>query len=203
MRGGDAASIRAHLGAPLESQSKLVRFIENHDEIRAQSAFGPERARAAAVFSALLPGASLFHEGQEQGHRVKLPVQLTRRPEEPGDTALASYYRTLRRKAAQDVFRRGTFVLRRAAPVGGLAEHNALIAWSVQLGDERRLVVVNWSDRLAQGRIALPDLGLLGRAFWLHDLSDGARYERHGDEMADPGLHVVLRPWGVHVLSFE
>ena len=47
----------------------------------------PGRA-AAAVAIATLPGATLWHEGQFEGWRVRLPVFLGRRPEEPIDADL-------------------------------------------------------------------------------------------------------------------
>jgi hypothetical protein len=202
MRGGDAGGIMGHLRADVRYQARLVRFIENHDEPRAAVDFGGERARAAAVLATALPGAKLLHEGQEMGHRVKLPVQLGRRPVEEDDAALCTFYRSLRHEVAGGVYREGTFALREVRPMGGGAEHRPLIAWTYRLGEERRLVAVNWSGRLAQGRIALPDLDLGGRTWHLRDAVDGAEYERSGDEMAGIGLHVVLGPWGTHVLSF-
>ena len=74
-----AESVRLHLCADLAYQEKLVRFIENHDEPRAVSAFSPAK-KAAAVTIATIPGAKLFHEGQFEGRKVRLPVFLGRRP---------------------------------------------------------------------------------------------------------------------------
>ena len=77
-----AETVRLHLCADLPYQEKLVRFIENHDEPRAAATFADQKARAAAVTFATLPGAILFHEGQFEGRRVRLPVFLRRRPDE-------------------------------------------------------------------------------------------------------------------------
>ncbi len=71
-----AEQIRLHLVADLAYQEKLVRFIENHDEPRAAATFADRKARAAATTILTLPGAKLLHEGQLDGRRVKLPVQL-------------------------------------------------------------------------------------------------------------------------------
>ena len=71
-----------------------VRFIENHDEPRAATAFGP-RARAAAVVMSTVPGARLYHDGQFEGLRTKIPVFLARGPVEPADEDLRAFYARL------------------------------------------------------------------------------------------------------------
>ena len=99
-----AESVRLHLCADLAYQEKLVRFIENHDEPRARSIFSPEKERAAAVAIATIPGAKLFHEGQFEGRRIRLPVFLGRRPVEPADSDLQAFYRTLLKIASSEVY---------------------------------------------------------------------------------------------------
>ena len=89
LRDGDAASVRAHLLADPRRQARLVRFLENHDEPRAASAFAPDRLRAAAIALLTLPGEILLHEGQLEGLRTRLPVQLGRRPLEQPDPDVA------------------------------------------------------------------------------------------------------------------
>ena len=66
-------AIRGHLHADLDYQRRLVRFLENHDEPRAATEFAPAKERAAAVVIATLPGATMWHEGQFEGWRVRLP----------------------------------------------------------------------------------------------------------------------------------
>ncbi len=108
--GGDTAGVRDHLLAGLDYQSRLVRFLENHDEPRIAGALPGGAGRAAAVAIATLPGATLWHEGQFEGRRVHPPVFLSRRPAEPPDTALAGWYQRLLAAVAG-----------RARPVGQLA----------------------------------------------------------------------------------
>ena len=91
LESGDARSIRDHLGAGLDYQDRLVRFLENHDEPRAAATFEPDRERAASVATATLPGATLWHEGQFDGRRVRPPVFLTRRPVEAPDPELRAF----------------------------------------------------------------------------------------------------------------
>ena len=92
---GTAENVRLHLCADIAYQARLVRFIENHDEPRAAATFSPEKERAAAVLATTLPGAVLLHEGQFEGRKVRLPVFLGRRPEEPPDKDLQAFYATL------------------------------------------------------------------------------------------------------------
>ncbi len=89
---GNAAEIYAHLTAPLEYQSKLTRFLENHDEARAAAAIPYERYNAAAVLTYLTPGLRLFHDGQLEGKKIRIPVHLQRGPEERIAPDIARFY---------------------------------------------------------------------------------------------------------------
>src|SRR5215470_10576118 len=95
LAGENAAAVRGHLGAGRDYQDKLIRFIENHDEPRAATALPGGRDRAAAVAVATLPGATLWHDGEFEGRRVRLPVFLGRRPDEPADEDLRRFYHRL------------------------------------------------------------------------------------------------------------
>ena len=44
---------------------------------------------------ATIPGAKLFHEGQFEARRIRVPVFLGRRPEEPLDEAWQAFYKKL------------------------------------------------------------------------------------------------------------
>ncbi|WP_371802076.1 alpha-amylase family glycosyl hydrolase [Candidatus Lokiarchaeum ossiferum] len=95
LRQGNIDSIKGHLKADLNYQTKLVRFIENHDESRAFEIFGPKKSKLLATFLYTLPGARLLHQGQRQGRKIKIPVQLGRIPNEINQTWLDEYYGTL------------------------------------------------------------------------------------------------------------
>src|SRR5207245_2469250 len=72
----DAGAVRSHLWADLEFQSRSVRFLENHDEPRAASAWPWDVHQAAAVVAFFVPGLRFFHEGQLDGRRVKASLHL-------------------------------------------------------------------------------------------------------------------------------
>jgi hypothetical protein len=200
---GSAESVRLHLVADVAYQEKLVRFIENHDEPRAAAAFGAERSRAAAVTIATLPGAKLFHEGQIQGQRIRLPVHLGRRPVEDPDPGLQAFYRRLLEVTKRPLFRDGDWCLCERTGWPDNAGYLNLLAWCWQKGKERWLMVVNLSGSRSQARVRVPWNDLAGQSWCLTDAFDGEVYERHGVEMINPGLYVDLDAWKFHFLRLE
>lgn len=200
----DAESIHQHLIADLSYQKKLIRFIENHDEPRAMHELGSQRSQMGAVLTATLPGAKLWHEGQFYGNQIKLPVQLGRRPTEPEKPALFRFYRHLLHETHQEIYCKGDWQLRdpiNAWP-GNESYHN-FIAYTWQLSDERRLIVVNFSDFQSQGRVPLPDFGIEDQEWRLNDLlADHEDYKRAGSRMAFDGLYIDLHPWQAHIFIF-
>ena len=151
---------------------------------------------------ATLPGATLWHEGQFEGRRVRPPVFLSRRPDEPPDAALAGWYRRLLAAVASHQVRSGAWQLLEATgwPDNDSCRH--LLAWSWSgAGAGPHLVAVNFSAEPAQGRVGLDGTDLRGRSWTLTDLIDGRVFERNGDELAGQGLFVDLPPWGCHLLA--
>ncbi len=200
---GNAEAVRLHLLADLAYQEKLVRFIENHDEPRALSGLGRQRSLAAALTIGTLPGAKLFHEGQFEGRQVKLPVQLGRRPAEQIDQDLQTFYRTLLREISAPVIFAGEW---RLCESSGWPDNNSYLnlgTWCWRRGDERRLIVVNFSEFSSQGRVHLPWDDLSGKVWHLFDILSGDVYQRDGDELRESGLYVELTGWGFHFLSFR
>jgi hypothetical protein len=198
----DVAGVRGHLGADIAYQSRLLRFLENHDEPRVASVVPLDIERAAAVAIATLPGATMWHEGQFEGRRVRPPVFLSRRPDEPLDQELASWYRSLVAAVGASGMRQGQWAL---LDVNGWPDNQScrnLVAWSwsVDNGD-RFLVVINLSGSPSQGQV-VPGWGdLAGRSWQLTDLLDKTVFEREGADFAAPGLYVDLEPWQYYVLA--
>jgi len=198
--GRDVPGVRDHLRARLGYQSRLVRLLENHDEPRIADKLAGDAERAAAVAIATLPGATMWHEGQFEGRRVRPPVFLSRRPCEPLDAGLASWYRRLLATVASQRVRAGTWQLLEASGWPDNDSCQNLLTWSWS-GDTRHVVVVNFSDRPAEGRVRLAWTDLAGRGWTLTDLLDDRVFEASGDELADQGLFVALPPWGCHLLA--
>jgi glycosidase len=201
MEHGDADSIREHLLGDMAYQSRLVRFIENHDEPRAAASFADGKSRAAAVAVLTLPGAKLLHEGQFQGRRMRLPVFLGRRPEESPDHDLESFYRRLLAVAGQAVFKNGQWRLCENSGWPDNASNRNLLSWCWDLESKRCLIVINFSDTPSQAMIRVPWEDLKGKAIQLIDLLTNERFERSGDDIATNGLFVSLDAWQVHFFT--
>jgi glycosidase len=203
LRHEGAETVRLHLQADLAYQRHLVRFLENHDEPRAATAFMRERSQAAAVIMATLPGAKLLHQGQFEGHRLKIPVMLGRGPEEEADPALEGFYRKLLQTVQEEVFRQGEWHLCECRGWPDNPSYRNLLAYGWRQETEYRLVVVNLADTPSQGLIKSEWPELAGQTCRWHDLFRQESYERRGDELLDPGLFVALEPWGFHFLAFR
>ena len=194
----NAESVRLHLCADLAYQEKLLRFLENHDEPRAAAAFSAEKERAAAVVTSTLLGARMFHEGQFEGRKVRLPVFLGRRPQEPVDAGLLDFYRKLLATINTPVFREGQWSLCKCTGWPDNHSYQNIVAWRWEKDGERYLIVVNLSDSQAQAMIHTGWNDLAGRSMSFGDQLAGAKYDRSGDEIQFNGLYVDLAPWGCH-----
>jgi Alpha amylase, catalytic domain len=190
-----AEAVRGHLQADSGYQERLLRFIENHDEPRAAATFGAGQARAAAVAMSTLQGARLYHDGQLEGRRTRIPVFLGRGPDEPTDGDLRSFYARLLRAVEDSGLRDGDWRLCACEGWPDNDSHRRLVSWCWRDAGSRHLVVVNLSDAPAQARVRLPWDDVAGRTWALTDRLDGGRLERAGDEIAAEGLYVALDAW--------
>jgi hypothetical protein len=202
----DARALHQHLIAPIAYQQHVMRFIENHDEPRAASALGTQRGYPAATVLLTVPGGVLLHDGQFSGRRAKLPVQITRAPEEPANAALHDYYLRLLRETTDPVYHAGEFYAFNVQP-GGPHDptYGSLLAhgWHMH-NDGYRLIVVNLGGQHAYGRVDLsPWLGIGDRPWRLFDVIDGAEYLRRGDDLSHAGLYVSLEAFETHIFRFE
>jgi hypothetical protein len=203
MEHGGAENVRLHLLADISYQEGMVRFIENHDEPRAASAFPDGKGRAAAVAVLTLTGARLLHEGQFEGRKTRLPVFLGRRPAESVDQDLVAFYGRLLKETNRDVFRNGQW---RLCERSGWPDNQSflnLLAWCWAKDDERWLIVINFAQVTAQARIHVPWDELRGKQWRLTDALSGETYDRSGDEMRDAGLYIDLKPWQCHLFRIH
>lgn len=198
LRSGNATEIPPHLLHRNILVNRGVRFIENHDEPRAAAAFGPAPSRSAAVVVFTLPGMRMFHDGQREGRRIRLPVQLGREPGEPVDDELPGFYDRLLGACRSEIFHKGDWRLEEVKPAGPDGESDQkILAWSWWTDNDFRLVVVNHSPRPAAG--ILP-ASAHRQASDLRDELDATPGPPSGIATHRSGLSVSIESWGSRIL---
>jgi len=197
-----AESVRGHLLADVNYQQHMIRFLENHDEPRAAATFPPHKSRAAAVALLTLPGAKLLHEQQMDGFRKHLSVHLGRRPEEPEDVELHSFYRKLLNSVRNTALQRGTWKLCEQQGWPDNQSFHNIVSWCWENDGHRYLIAINLSDWTSDSRIRTPWSDLRGQKLRFDDLLSERRYApRDGSEIVDQGMYVKLQPWEFNFLS--
>jgi hypothetical protein len=153
---GDTNAIYKHLNADYNFLRRQIRFIENHDEKRANDTFGLERSRAAAILICTTPGATLLHDGQFTGRIIKLPVHISRQTYEREYTHLHRFYMRLLQEASHDIYQHGEWKLFNtwSACEGCIGEYN-FIAYGWRHNGDMRLIVLNFSGQWSQARVDL------------------------------------------------
>lgn len=203
LRDRNADAVRGHLHADPAFQAKSARFLENHDEERAATAFAPDAHQAAAIVAFLVPGMRLLHEGQLEGRKTRTSVHLARRIDEPVDPILQAFYRRLLGCLSASQVHEGSWQLLEARPAW---EGNPTVSqflsfgWS-EPGKPALLVAVNYGQAQGQCFVPIPRLESPGPAIVFQDLMSEARYERPRDDVEARGLFLDLPPWGFHVFQ--
>ncbi len=205
LREGHARPVREHFHAGLDYQEKLARFLENHDEPRAATAFFPEVHEAAAVITFLSPGLRFFHQGQFEGRRKRISPHLVRGPDEPIDERLGPFYDRLLAVLRRPVVRDGRWQLLECTPAwDGNWTSDCFLAFAWEgPGAERLLVAVNNAPNQSQCRVRLPFADLDGGQWRLEDLIGEAIYDREGNDLQTRGLYLDETPWQTHVFSMR
>ena len=202
---GQIGEIKSHLTADRDFLRANVRFIENHDEPRAMEIFGEDRQRPAAALICTLPGAALLHQGQLSGRRIKLPVQINRGADENSHPLLARFYRRLLNEVRSEVYRAGRWQLRVSQAIHSDDHTYAnLIAYTWQLDETTRLVIINLSSEWSRARLDLSDWRWLAGLRWrLCDLLSESFAFQDGDSILQQGLLLEIPPSSAQILRFD
>ena len=188
-----AEAVRLHLSGDPDDQHRLLRFIENHDEPRAASVFGSAKGAAAAVVVATLPGARLFHDGQLEGRKVKLPVHARPQPEK---RRIPRHFRLFTGNSSMPCGMRGSGRGVALCEISGWPTKRKFPkprVLALVRTDRRHLIVANLSARRSQARVRCRGWSLPAAPGGSVILV-GDEYERDGNEMATPGSSWTCRP---------
>jgi hypothetical protein len=200
---GHAGPVRGHLHAGLDFQTRSARFLENHDEPRAASAFFPEMHKAAAVITFCTPGLRFFHQGQFEGRRKRISPHLVRAPEESIDANVKFFYTQLLDTLKQPAFRTGTWQLLECAPEwDGNRTNDSYIAFAWEGAEGERIVVaVNYSPLQSQCRLRIPFADIASSQWRFEDLFSHTIYDRSGNDLRDNGLFLDEPGWKYYAFT--
>lgn len=202
LRYSNASVIQNYLNKKIAFQQCCVRFIENHDEERAITAFGRERSLAAAVVLSTVPGLRFFHDGQLEGHRLRLPVQLVREPEESTDYDITRFYERLLEVCNSPLFHDGEWGLLQASQVREFdITYHHLLTWYWRYEEQLKIVAVNYSSEHARGYLKLPLPIDSQKRVILHDEMSGETFIPDVGHPEHPGLHLDMKPWNTLILN--
>jgi hypothetical protein len=204
LREGRAQPVIHHLRADLRYQSRMARFLENHDEERAAAVFPSMVHLAAAAVTYLAPGLRFFHQGQLEGRRLKVPMQLCRRPEEPVDQEVLNDYRRLLDCLSQPMLHQGEWQLLEPDPAwDNNPTWSDFILYLWNFAEMMLLVAVNYSPHPSQCYVRLPYPWLQNQDWSLEDWLSPAVFVRHGDEITTHGLYLEMPAWGAHAFNLK
>jgi hypothetical protein len=199
---GNTGKATQHLRAMVQYQRRTVRFIENHDEPRAASHIGVKKSQAAAVLVCTTLGMTLLHDGQLTGRRIKLPVQITRQPNETVNEELRDFYRILLKETRHPIYNRGTWQLFdvTAASEGDDGYHH-IVSYGWYDGTDYRLIVVNLTDQWSRAIVKVAQWDHLQRGAWsLVDVFKQARpIHFGGDHLVKHGVYVEMNAHSAHI----
>jgi glycosidase len=205
LRQGHARPVREHLHAALDYQTKLARFLENHDEPRASASFDPQVHRAAAVITYFIPGLRFFHQGQFEGRKKRISPHLVRAPEVSPDKEIHKFYDHLLAILRKPVVKSGEWQWLTCQPAwDGNESWDSFITHSWQgSGGERMLIVVNYASYPSQCYVRLPFPEIKNHSVELNDSLSSASYIREGNDLLERGLYLDLGPWSYHIFTLE
>ena len=205
LHAGQGEAVRMHLWADLDYQRKSVRFLENHDEPRAAAAFSFAMHRAAAVVTFFTPGLRFIHEGELEGRRVRVPMQVSRRPVEAPDRAIQQLYKHLLAALRRPEVRSGHWRLHdcRAAWAGNESWRNFIVFTWESDTHHRLLACVNYGHTRGQCYTTIAISELRGHKYRLSDLLGNEIYTREGDDLTSNGLYLDLPAWGCNLFALD
>jgi len=195
---------RRLLESPRGFVAASAHFLENHDEPRVAALLSFPEHRAATLVILGLPGMRFLHEGQLTGARIKVPVQLARRPLEVPQPDVQQMYETMlaASRVAAVGHGQGEILSPRAAWPGNPTGQNFIgVQWQSQ-PQEFDVVVVNLAPHRSQCYVPLSVPGLAEFNWSMRDLLGPETYVRAGSDLAEQGLYLDLPGYGAQLFHF-
>jgi hypothetical protein len=196
----DAASrVRHLLASDVPPGARMARFLENHDEPRSAASFG-YRLPAAVALATTVPGMRFFFDGQLDGRRIRVPVQLARWPDEPVDRSVRALYDRALTFASQPLLRDAEWRLLEVRDAWD-STSSSIVSYRWRTAASLAVIVVNLSAATAQAYIGLAADLPAGSTLVFEDALTGVRYPWAKDALERTGLFVRLEGGGAHLFT--
>ncbi len=199
LRVDSAREVRAHLTAGLDFQSKLARFLENHDEPRAAETFPEAKHFAAAAITFLSPGLRFFHQGQFEGNRARISPHLVRGPMQPINQSIESFYRSLLSFLGEhQELRTGDWSLvdfSEAWPGNWTNIDFVGYRWKSKSSGTEILVIVNYSDHQSQAIATVEECGEMK----FFNATNGSFANHEGIDLSSREVRFDFPAWGIRI----
>ncbi len=200
VRDFNLAGVHGRLAQAVDYQSRLVCFLENHDEGRRAAVFGNERLPSIGTLMATLPSMRFYHQGELEGLKVHLPITLRIAADEPPNQATAAFFARILRITKTDVFHNGVWNVLPVTPEGDATSGN-LVVYEWRSEKSWKIVSVNLASYASQGRIQFGDRPLPAKEYVFYDELNDVRYVRASDELRSPGLFVRRDAFEAHLFD--
>jgi hypothetical protein len=200
VRDGNAAGARERLWSVQRFQNRFARFMENHDEPRRAVVFPNDRLLADGTFMGTLPGMRFYHQGELEGRTIHLPITLRVAADEPVDPFASAFFQRILLLTKQEVFHTGEWTLL-AANSEGDTSPDGLIVYQWRSENSWKVIAVNPSTNVAQGRMRWPQNTFPAARYNFHDELNEVPYVREGEELRSIGLFVRLDPFQAHIFD--
>lgn len=148
-----------------------------------------------------VPGMRFYNEGQQDGLKNRLQVQLRRSAPEKIDDAIPTFYDLFTPIINRPVFHTGAWT---PLPAQNDANSWRLLAWKWTSDEEKLLVVVNYSDTTGAGAVVLNDAQPINgnNTITVTDLLSKQSWDRSVKELQSSGLFVVIQPWSCQIIKY-
>lgn len=198
----NSESLIYHLKADTRYMDHSLQFLENHDEPRAGSVFFRDNLPFFALLN-FLTGGVLIHEGQINGYKKKIPVQLGRYPNEEIDKTLFNFYIRSFSVLNNRFLRTIHFLDLKFTIYNPLKCNFVFSRILIMENSSYELMVFNPYNEVLEGRIRIPDSLLEeihpeGGDFCFYDVIQDMRFIQKRGEVQEYGLYFKLEPFHAH-----
>ena len=194
--------VRDRLNSLPQYPNDFARFLENHDEARRPEIFPNHRLLADGTLMGTLPGVRFYHQGELEGRTIRLPITLRLSADEPPDPFSVAFFQKILKITQQNVFHEGKWNLLQVAAEGD-ASPDGLIAYEWKSAKEWKIIAVNLSARVSQGRVRWTENVFPAPHYTLYDELNDVTYARDREELRNLGLFIRRDPFQGHVLDVK